>query len=536
MNISRVFTNIISEPELVWSKLGKKWNRQFKTALFTFIFGIIVYIQMITEWLANPDGIWAGVLYKGSYGWEDSLGRIGLRVYNRLKGYFQFPTLQTFLCFFILAIITVLLLETFNVHQQMWGLLLGGLMVCSPYICDLLTYYYTSDAYMIAYLFSVLFVYILTKHRKLWNFILAVFMLASSLTLYQAFLGTCITLCLIYLLYRLIKKGDSWKEVLLQGGYFLAGGGLGTLLYLLAYRLYCNWKNIQPTEARGFASMGIIPHEKIFELIKQTYIFFNDYYFTDNLYNNSWHSRKQCNILVFATVAVMIIVILWKKRSDIQTIILVSMGLMILPLCFMSIVVLAPEVSITGVTGILMLPHMNFIYLFLIVLVAGESDGIVQIIWGKWMTFALSAYLIFILVLYVEIFQNCMRMDLNRNYALAQHIVIQLEELPEHYSGMKIMIGGDAKNGNYPRDYQDWYAVVDGTIAEYGFFWDSLNGRQACWTRFIGNYLGITYRSCDVEEVKEIMSSEEYAAMSFFPEQDSVRMIGDCAVVKLSDD
>ena len=140
--------NKIIEPEFVWSKLMERWGSLLKIAIFTFAFGIIVYIQMITEWLTNPDGTWSGMLYKRSYGWEDSLGRIGLGMYNRLKSYFQFPALQTFLCLFILAVITVLLLDMFNVHQQMWGLLLGGLMVCSPHICDLLTYYYAADTYM----------------------------------------------------------------------------------------------------------------------------------------------------------------------------------------------------------------------------------------------------------------------------------------------------------------------------------------------------------------------------------------------------
>lgn len=95
-----------------------------------------------------------------------------------------------------------------------------------------------------------------------------------------------------------------------------------------------------------------------------------------------------------------------------QTFVLISVGLMILPLCFMSIAVLAPE----------------------------ENDRIVQIIWGKWMTFALSAYLIFILVLYVEIFQNCMRMDLSRNYSLWQSRGIFMHLYIVLVSGLLVMV------------------------------------------------------------------------------------------------
>lgn len=528
--------NMILEPELIWNRILEKWGNQLKIAIFTFCFGIIVYIQMITEWLANPDGIWNGILYKKDYGWENTLGRIGLNLYNKFKGYFQFPVLQTFLCLLILAFITVLLCEMFNIHQQIWGLVLGCLMVCSPYFCDLLTYYYTADAYMVAYLLSVLFVYILARHKNLWGFIIAVFMLTCSLSLYQAYLGTSITLCLIFLLYRLIKKSDSCKVVLLQGGYFLAGGCSGTLLYLLLYRCYCNWRGVLPTDSRGFSSMGIIPGDRILELIKSAYIFFKDYYFTNNLHFTSWHLWKQCNILVFAMIVIILASILWKKRSNKQSILLVLGGLIVLPLCFMSIVVYAPKASITEVTGILMLPHMNFIYLFLIALITGESNGVTAVIWGKWIALVLSMYLAFILLLYVQVFQNCMRMELNRNYALAQRIVIQLEGMPEHNQGMKLMIGGKSEDGNYPRSYQGWYNVVSGTVAEYGFFWDSLDGRQACWRGFLNSYLGVSYSLCSDEEVLEIITSEEYTEMPIFPEQGSVRMIGDCAVVKLSDE
>ena len=524
----------ILEPEIIWSMIRKKCEgNSFKIAMFTFGFSIIVYIQMITEWLANPDANGL-LLYKRSNEWENTLGRVGLGMFIKLKGNFQFPTLQTIFCVFVLAIITVLLCVIFDICQPMWGLMFGGLMVCSPFICDLLTYYYTADAYMVAYLFSVLFVYMLIKYRNIWAFITAVILLTCSLGLYQAFLGTSITLCLLYLLYRLLKKGDSRKTILLQGGRFLAGGCSGTILYLLAYRFYCSWKNIQPTEARGFASMGTIPKERIGELIKEAYIYFTDYYFTDNLIYNSWHLWKYCNILVFLSIAAIMTILLWKKQREIQSILLTFIGLIILPLSFMSIVVMAPGASITESTGILMLPHMNFIYLFLIALVAGDSDGIAAIVWGKWITAALSSYLIFILLLYVQIFQNCMRMELNRNYALAQRIVIQVEAMPEYHQGMKLMICGEAENGNYPRSYQDWYGVVKGTVAEYGGFWDNADGRQSSWIGFFNNYLGLSYSRCSVEDITAVTSSEEYKKMPIFPEQGSVIMIDDCAVVKLS--
>lgn len=196
---------------------------------------------------------------------------------------------------------------------------------------------------------------------------------------------------------------------------------------------------------------------------------------------------------------------------------------------------MAPEVSIADVTGILMIPHMNFIYLFLIALLAGESGDVPARVYMKWISLLVLSCMTFSMILYVQIFQNCIRMELNRDYALAQRILIQVESLPEYRAGMKLMIGGDAEKGNYPRSYQQMYDVVQGTVATHGFFWDSVNGRQNCWIEFLRNYLGVSYSVCSSKEVNMLMSSEEYIVMPIFPEAGSVQMIGDYAVVKLSD-
>lgn len=274
------------EPETLWENSIEKRNALVRIAMFTFMIGILVYIQMIVIWLTNPDGVWQGIVYKVGYGWEDSLGRVGLGMFNKLKGYFLYPSLQTIFCLFLISLITVLLYEMFQFRQRLYGGILGIIMVCSPFMCNLLTYYYTADAYLVAYFFSVLFVFILVKKANIRSVLIAAVLLACSLSLYQAFVGTSITLCLLYLLYKLIKDGE-WKKVLHQGGYFLAAGCLGTILYLLIYKFYSNWKGILPTADRGFASMGRIPFQKLWPLTKQAYIYFADYYFTDNLINNS---------------------------------------------------------------------------------------------------------------------------------------------------------------------------------------------------------------------------------------------------------
>lgn len=521
------------EPEVIWDNVWKKRKDSLMIAVFTFISGILIYIQMIMGWLTNPDGVWMGILFKDGYEWENTLGRIGLEKVNKLKGFFLYPALQTIFCLLLIAAITMLLYEMFGIKQKLWGFILGLLLVCSPSLCDTLTYYYTADAYTLSYFLAVLFVYIVARSKKIWALAIASLLLCISLTLYQAYVGTAITLCLLYLLYLLIKKGEHWKAVLTQGIRFLISGFIGISLYLVLYRIYCIWYRVVPEESRGFASMGKLPLQRIPKLIKQAYIYFGDYYFTNNLYNNSWHLRGKCNLIIFALIIVLVIAFLWKHKSF-SVILPSAIGLLLLPLAFMSIVIMAPEVNIRDVTGILMIPHMNFIYLFLLVLIDGEGIGEFVRVSMKWLTLASTVYMVFVLIMYVQVFQNCMRMELNRSYALAQRIVTRIEALPEYHSG-ELIVGGNAVDGNYPRSFPEMYYVVRGTVATYGYFWDSELGRQSCWVEFLRNYLGVNYYVCNLEDLRAVMASEEYMEMPIFPEEGSVRVIDDKAVVKLSE-
>lgn len=233
--------------------------------------------------------------------------------------------------------------------------------------------------------------------------------------------------------------------------------------------------------------------------------------------------------------AMVILTIRQKLYRRIVEMALVSAGLLLIPLSFMSIVIMAPEVSLKDITGILMIPHMNFFYVFLIVLTEVNVGKERELSSLRWLVFLCCGFMGFTLAKYTQVFQNCMEMELNRSYALGQRIITKIEELPQYEIGMKLIVGGTAEQGNYPRSYPEMYDVVKGTAVEYGFFWNTMDGRQYCWNEFLRQYLGVEYGICSQEEMEMVFNSEEYAEMPIFPQSGSVEMIGDCAVVKLSE-
>lgn len=526
----------MKKPEYVIKEFMSTWKRRdFIILMFTFLTGVCIYIRMITKWLANPDCVWEGLMFKKNYAWESALGRFGIEKINKIKGFFQYPAIQTILNVFLVACIAVLLINIFEIKNVYLGCLIGAFLIVSPSLCSTLTYYYAADSYTFAYFLSVLFVYLLVqKQGKLW-FLISALLLAFSMLIYQAYIGTAITLCLLYLLYLLLCKNTDWRMILRKAGRFLTTGLLGTVCYLAAFRFFCLIYHVNPVSARGFDSMGRTFFENFPVSIGKAYHGFYDYFLTDNLYNNTWHLRGKANFVILSLLFITVAFTVFKKRSHInwQQFFLTLLLLAMLPLAFMSIMILAPEVSIYDITGILMLPHMNFLYIFLAVLVFADGEDTVRAVL-QWAALGVCCWIVLTLGMYTQVFQNCMELDLNRSYALAQRIVIQVESLPDYFSGMKVVIGGRAERGNYPREHEEMYYIVKGTAAVYGYFWDTQNGRQNCWNNFLRQYLGVQYVTCSGEELSDIENSAEYADMPIFPAEGSVRMFGDAAVVKLS--
>lgn len=522
--------------ESIGKRILEEHKTERQTFLFTFVLGILLYLRMITQWLTNPDGVWQGLVYKSYYGWEDILGRVGLGLFNKLKGYYQFPTLQTIFCIAIAALIAVLLCDLLEIKRFPWNYMVGGMVVCSPSLCSTLTYYYTADAYLLAFLLAVLFVWCIAKKRTWGSHVLAVVLLAASASLYQAYIGSAITLCLLFLLLKMVRGAETVKQLMQRGLCFLVTGICGVLTYLLSYKVICRLWRISPIADRGFDSMGKIPLGRIPMLIKQAYHYFISYYFTDELYNNTWMKRGKVNVLI--GIFILAVLVKWiikgqYYRKPVEFAILI-MGILLIPMAFMSIVIMAPGCSIADVTGILMLPHMNWLYIFGIALVAEKQNVNVTGLVVEWTSFILVGGLLFLLGLYGQVFQNCMEMDLHRTYTLAQQIACTVNSVTEYVPGATLVIGGDEEQGNYPRNYAEMYQVVKGTAAEYGLFWNSANGRQYCWNQFFRQYMGVEYSVSTGEQLEQILHGEEYTEMPIFPAEGSVKVIDDCVVVKLS--
>ncbi len=237
-----------------------------------------------------------------------------------------------------------------------------------PSISSTLTYYYCSSYYIIAYLLSVLACYFIIKHDDTKYIFLSIGLLIFSIHIYQAYIGVAATIFLLYLLQCLLKKEMSIKEILKKLYKFLFIGITSGILYLITLYLLIELLEFGLTTDRNFNTMGQINITKLPFLIRDTYYNFYQYFFGNEIINNAWANKYIFNICIFlfGIIVITLRIIKNKLYKSYSRLILIIICIMAIPIVLDLITILAPSVSIYETTGIIMLPTMNLLYIFII--------------------------------------------------------------------------------------------------------------------------------------------------------------------------
>ncbi len=514
------------------------YSRKYKVyVLICFLLGVIMYFPIITQPLTNADGITISLTHKSSHEWENSLGRFGLQYVDRMRGNYIFPELTTFFCLFLLACIAVLIIEIFQISSKAARAAVGVILILSPSVANTLTYYYCSDSYMLAYLLAVLSAFFLLNKTRPASWALAIISIATSLTLYQAYIGVTITICLFWTIQHCLDIFEEKKKLYRTIGRALSAGLLGVILYLGLFKLNQLITGVAAADNRGFNEMGHLSLKELPVLIKRACIVALQYFFSDDLINNSWMHRKWLNVLIVGVTGAVIIYLFFNKKrvKDKGRILMAIVGILCIPVSLGCMVILAPEVDIYGATSLLMLPQMSIAYIFAISMYKYLAANR---IWFKAPLIAGALGVLFLLgtsAVYTSAFQTRLKENLNKTYHVASEIVHQMCSMDNYDASRKVMIGGKMESGNYPDLDNQLAWAMEGTVANYGLIWPSPSASQGCWHGVFNQFLGVNYTMCSVEEYNRISQMDEYKEMGNFPEEDSIKVIEGITVVKLSD-
>ena len=126
----------------------------------------------------------------------------------------------------------------------------------------------------------------------------------------------------------------------------------------------------------------------------------------------------------------------------------------------------------------------------------------------------------------------------NQTENTALRIVDRIENLDNFNEEMPVLIVGNLKDNNYlSRENKglETKKIFDrtwGFISSEPTVWED---NQDSWNKMFYEYVGVNLKLVGKDDCKNILETEEYKTMSNFPDEDSIKIIKNIVVVKISD-
>lgn len=188
------------------------------------VFGLAAHMFAFANKLVNADEI-ESLFGKGA---TITSGRWGLEAVKLIFPDLSMPWLYGIVSLILLAVSACLIIRLFEIKSPLMQLLLAGMITAFPSQTGVFCFMFTSSAYALSFLFSVLSVRLFVR-GDLWRKAGAVLLLVLSLGIYQAYVALTGALFVLYVIKRSLDGEGSVWEVLL-----FALRALGMMLIALA--------------------------------------------------------------------------------------------------------------------------------------------------------------------------------------------------------------------------------------------------------------------------------------------------------------
>ena len=237
-----------------------------KAALLTFVSGFFIHLFSLVNILHNYDDI----TYFGTrYGTGMESGRWALTyigdIFGKIWGWPNASYLHGIVFIFLIAVSAWFIMDIFRIKKLSIGLLIGLVLVTFPSTVSTLFFKYTAVYYGLAILLSVGAVWILEKSRFGWFF--SIWCIAVALGIYQAYLPLTISLMIVLLMFKIIKEGKNFADILKIGLYYCVILIGGVILYFGILKLSLYVFNTELLDYQGVSDMGNISIASIFPMI-----------------------------------------------------------------------------------------------------------------------------------------------------------------------------------------------------------------------------------------------------------------------------
>lgn len=533
--IIKMYKLFFAHPEDV-GKSFSNWfdsNKRF-SFLTALIVGIITHITFLTEMIMSQDGLWNSICYYKGGIWEESLGRWGLVIVNIIVNNLALPNLTGIVSIVLISISVIFIVDILKLKNKITIFIVAVAMVVSPSLTGTLLYVYTSVAYCIAMLISVLTVKLIFKEKyKIFNFILSTILFTISLGIYQSYIGVTVGLTVIRLIKDLYDKNENIKDFFIHGIVMCIIVIIGGFSYSCITEYVLQYEQLNKPDYSGMNNISIENTiNSLDKSIPKIYNEFKEFYLEDRIITNSNYLRQEFYKLMFVSAIILEIILIitsevWKKPFRILLIIIMNL---VLPVAFNAILILAPEANLyilTSAQFILIIPFVAMIFE-----VSGKKGTCIF----KWLAVISMFFIVFTYYLADNVSYASLKLSYNQIYSTSIRIMDRIEQTEGYSPEKPIMIAGIIDH-NGPQFYRssDIYLYTLGSIFDLPAFHITYDGMEANWNKFFATFLGMRINFTNEITYRDVINSDEFKEMEIFPAPNSCKEIYGTMVVKLSD-
>ena len=476
--------------------------------IITVLTGCFTYYQMPANWLTNPDTVWTSIYYRVGHGGEKQNGRLLQILVDRMRMDTVLPVFTTIISILLLGVIAVLVNRLIENENPVIGVLIGFLILFMPCTSSVLTYFNWAESFTLAFLLVTLGVYLIHKYPKILSYFISTGLFFCSLYLYQAYLPIVFVWAVIFLLVGIIE-GEELGDIIKEFMVYVVTSIVSVLGYVISFKLLQIILKLEVRTDRGFDFNIADILGQVFVLIGEAYVNCYEYFLGNRLINNSFGGRNIINLLIIIACVVLYLLLFVKKRifKDIKKLFLAIIAWSVLPIAFEAISIMSPNVDEYGATGIIMIPTMVCLYVFVLMIgkVCKEYWKMPYIYLG---TIVLVGLFVWNSIIFTGLCINSMQLQLNKTQTVADIMIDEIIEECGYEPGTKLLVAGSMEDGNFPYLYEYPYSLIKGTSASYGFMWDTYTGNESCWILFLKQYKGLNFEICEQDVYEE--NSEEW--------------------------
>lgn len=236
-------------------KIKNTWKLAFFSA---FVLGLLIHIYKFTNLLPNADALY------NFYSDQNmaASGRWFLSIACSFSSYFDLPWVNGILSLVFMGLTAAVVAEVFRMENPVLILLSSGLLVSFPAITATLSYEFTADGYMLSMMLAALSVclsrmeYIGKKHWA--KLVLSGVCICLSCGIYQAYVSFAFVLAVCYFMTELLENRREERQYWRWIGAQVLIYGCALAAYYLIWKLCLRVQGFTAASYQGIDRVGIM--------------------------------------------------------------------------------------------------------------------------------------------------------------------------------------------------------------------------------------------------------------------------------------